>query len=119
MDMLSAYREVGTYRGAAVMCGTTAKTVRREVERHNAGGVVPPRRERERDYAPVAGLVAERIAATKARISAKRLSPAARTAGYGVRRATSGGWSLRRRRSGGVGITVVGARRCGHPVSTW
>jgi len=29
MDMLSAYREVGTYRGAAAMCGTTPKTVRR------------------------------------------------------------------------------------------
>jgi hypothetical protein len=83
MDMLSAYREVGTYRGAAAMCGTTAKTVRREVERHNAGGGVPSRRERERNYALVAEWVAEWVAATKARISAKGLLPAARAAGYG------------------------------------
>lgn len=82
MDILSAYREVGTYRGAAAMCGTTWKTVRRVVERHNAGGVVSPRRVRERNYASVAELVGERVAATKARISAKRLLPAARTAGY-------------------------------------
>jgi hypothetical protein len=30
-DMLAAYREVGSYRGAAAMCGTTHKTVRRVV----------------------------------------------------------------------------------------
>lgn len=82
MDILSAYREVGTYRGAAAMCGTTWKTVRRVVERHNAGGTAPPRRARERNYASVSELVAERVAATKGRISAKRLLPAARTAGY-------------------------------------
>ena len=43
MDILAAYREVGSYRGAAEICGTTHKTVRRVVERHNADGV-PPRR---------------------------------------------------------------------------
>ena len=31
MDILAAYLEVGTYRGAAEICGTTAKTVRRKV----------------------------------------------------------------------------------------
>jgi transposase len=82
MDMLSAYREVGTYRGAAAMCSTTPKSVRRAVERHNAGGERPQRRARERNHASVAELVAERVAVTRARISAKRLLPAARTAGY-------------------------------------
>jgi transposase len=38
MDIISAYREVGGYRGAAGMCGTTAKTVRRVIVRHEAGG---------------------------------------------------------------------------------
>jgi len=33
MDILAASREVGSYRGAAAMCGTTHKTVRRVVER--------------------------------------------------------------------------------------
>ena len=32
MDIVAAYREVGSYRGAAAMCGTTHKTVRRIVE---------------------------------------------------------------------------------------
>ena len=41
MDILAAYREVGSYRGAAEICGTTHKTVRRVVERHNAGGPPP------------------------------------------------------------------------------
>ncbi len=85
MDVIAAYREVGSYRGAAVMCGTTHKTVRRIVEAHEAtsSGAPPPAREpRARNYDEVADLVAERVAATKGQISAKRLLPAARTAGY-------------------------------------
>ena len=38
MDVLAAYREVGSYRGAAEICGTTHKTVKRIVERHEADG---------------------------------------------------------------------------------
>ena len=37
MDVVAAYREVGSYRGAAVTCGTTHKTVRRIVAAHEAG----------------------------------------------------------------------------------
>jgi hypothetical protein len=40
MDVLAAYGEVGSYRGAAEICGTRHKTVKRIVERHNAGGAV-------------------------------------------------------------------------------
>jgi len=43
MDILAAYREVGSYRGAAQICGTTHKTVKRPVERHNPGGGMPVR----------------------------------------------------------------------------
>ena len=43
MDIISAYREVGTYRGAAVISGTTHKTVRRVIARHEAGGGAPAR----------------------------------------------------------------------------
>jgi transposase len=82
MDVISAYREVGTYRGAAAMCGTTPKTVRRILERHEAGGTPSPRRDREHNYAVVAELVAAKVGKTKARISAKRLLPEARAAGY-------------------------------------
>ena len=82
MDVLAAYREVGTYRGAAAICGTTHKTVRRIVERHDAGGVGRERAERVRNYDPVRQLVAERMKKSEGRISAKRLLPAARAAGY-------------------------------------
>ena len=38
MDIISAYREVGTYRGAAAISGTTPKTVKRVIARHESGG---------------------------------------------------------------------------------
>ncbi|HXA60083.1 MAG TPA: IS21 family transposase [Streptosporangiaceae bacterium] len=82
MDVIAAYREVGTYRGAAVMCGTTHKTVKRIIERAEAGGKPPVRRARERNFDRVAAVVVERVAATSGRISAKRLLPQARAAGY-------------------------------------
>jgi transposase len=82
MDVLAAYREVGTYRGAASMCGTTHKTVKRIVARHNSGGVTPQRKERVRNYSDVRATVEGEVDRTRARISAKRLLPAARAAGY-------------------------------------
>jgi transposase len=82
MDIISAYCEVGTYRGAAQVMGTTHKTVRRVIARHEAGGGAPARLPRGHNYDAVAGLVAERVKKTAGRISAKRLLPAARAAGY-------------------------------------
>jgi transposase len=82
MDIISAYREVGTYRGAAVISGTTHKTVKRVIARHEAGAGPAPRVPRARNYDAVAGLVAARVKASSGRISAKRLLPAARAAGY-------------------------------------
>jgi transposase len=83
MDIVSAYRAVGTYRGAAALCGTTPKTVKRVIARHEAGGGAAERSPRERNFDVVAGLVAERVEKSQGRISAKRLLPAARAAGYG------------------------------------
>jgi transposase len=82
MDIIAAYQQVGTYRGAAVMCGTTHKTVKRIIERAEAGGKPPVRRARQRNYDSVSVLVADRVAATSGRVSAKRLLPAVRAAGY-------------------------------------
>lgn len=82
MDIIAAYREVGSYRGAAEMCGTTPKTVRRTIERYRAGGQRLQRKPREHNYDRVVELVRSRVQTTKGRISAKRLLPAARTAGY-------------------------------------
>jgi len=36
MDIVAAYRQVGTYRGAAEICETTHKTVKRVIERAEA-----------------------------------------------------------------------------------
>jgi transposase len=84
MDVIAAYRDVGTYRGAAAICGTTHKTVRRIIEAHEAttNGVVPATPVRPRNYDQVAELVGEKVNSTSGRISAKRLLPAARAAGY-------------------------------------
>lgn len=82
MDMVAAYLDVGSYRGAAEMCGTTPKTVKRAVLRHQEGTASPKRAERARNYDVVTDVVARRVGATRARISAKRLLPEARVAGY-------------------------------------
>jgi transposase len=85
MDVLAAYREVGSFRGAAVICGTTHKTVRRIVEAHetaSSGRQQPERKDRGHNYDAVTDLVATRVESSKGRISAKRLLPAATAAGY-------------------------------------
>jgi transposase len=83
MDIISAYREAGSFRGAAAISGTTPKTVKRVIERHESGAGRPARVPRPRNYDVVAGLVTERVSKSAGRISAKRLLPAARAAGYG------------------------------------
>ena len=82
MDMHAAYREVGSYRAAADICGTTPKTVKRSVEaaRRAEAGVDPGLV--RHNYDGVADLVAETVARTKGRITAKRLLPVAVAAGY-------------------------------------
>ncbi len=82
MDIIAAYREVGTYRGAAEMCGTCHRTVKRVLERHEARDVPVKQAERAHNYDVVRELVAKRVAKTGARISAKRLLPEAKAAGY-------------------------------------
>ena len=79
MDVITAYREVGTYRGAAEMCGTTHKTVKRIVERDQ---VVAGRVAWRANYESMRALVAQRLKDTVGRISAKRLLPEVRAAGY-------------------------------------
>ncbi|MDT7766767.1 MAG: hypothetical protein QOC63_6187 [Mycobacterium sp.] len=82
MDIISAYQQVGSYRAAAQLCGTTHRTVKRVVEKFEAGETAPPRAERARNYDAVAELVAERVAKSAGRMSAKRMLPIARAAGY-------------------------------------
>jgi len=80
LDILTAYAELGSYRAAAAFCGTTPKTVRRVVERRSRPAAERPARSLNTDI--VRELIAKRIEATDGRISAKRLLPLCRAAGY-------------------------------------
>ncbi|MGB8390336.1 IS21 family transposase [Mycobacterium sp.] len=82
MDIISAYQQVGSYRAAAQLCGTTHKTVKRVVEKFEAGNPPQSRVERAHNYDAVTELVAERVKKSEGRMSAKRMLPAARAAGY-------------------------------------
>jgi transposase len=83
LDIVNAYAELGSYRAAAELCGTTHKTVRRIIERHREGTLGRPTRPpRPRNTDQLTDLIARRIKQTDGRISAKRLLPEARAAGY-------------------------------------
>ena len=104
MNSVEGYHETGSDRGAAAVCGVTHKTVRRVVERAAAGRferLPAPPRTRNTDVA--AKLIEERVRKTDGRISAKRLLPAARAAGYAgsarnLRRAVAAAKAAHRRR---------------------
>ena len=74
MDMHAVYREVGSYRAAAEICGTTPKTVKRAVLAAQAAekGQLPAG---AHNYDAVRDVVIERVERTKGKMSAKRLFP--------------------------------------------
>lgn len=72
LDVITAYQRVGSYRGAAEICGVTHKTVKRVIERERAQAV---RVERRRNFESVRATVAHELKETHGKISAKRLLP--------------------------------------------
>jgi transposase len=85
MDVIAAFENVGTYRGAAEMCGCDPKTVKRKVEAHRRSQLTAerkPREKPERNTEIARKVVTDKIAETKGRMTAKRLLPIARAAGY-------------------------------------
>lgn len=85
MDVVAAYRDVGTYRGAAEICGVDPKTVKRKVLAHEAGELDEERARRAsvpKNTDVARELVAQRVEATRAKITAKRLLREARAVGY-------------------------------------
>ncbi len=84
MDIVAAFEQVGTYRGAADLCGTTHKTVKRVIEARATGEPfeAPRRPARPKNTDCVRGVIADKVRSTDGRISAKRLLPQARAAGY-------------------------------------
>jgi hypothetical protein len=53
---------VGSYRGAAVICGTTHKTVKRIIGAHEVGNVVAEKTPRASNYDEVVDVAAGRVA---------------------------------------------------------
>jgi len=83
VNIIDAFHQLGSYRAAARLLGTTHKTVRRAVERQQAGGPWSRRpRPISKNTDPIIALISDRVRATDGRISAKRLLPSARAAGY-------------------------------------
>jgi len=80
LDILSAYAELGSFRSAAALCGTTHKTVRRVVERRSRPPVERPPRPKNTEA--LTALIAEKVRSSDGRISAKRLLPVCRAEGY-------------------------------------
>lgn len=103
LDILNAYHELGSYRAAAALCGTTHKTVRRVFERRTQPASERPPRPKQTDRHRQ--LIADKVRASDGRISAKRLLPLCRAAGYAgsartLRRAVASAkadWRRRRR----------------------
>ena len=85
MDVVAAYERVGTYRGAAALCGVDPKTVRRKIEAHRRGVLDEDRAERAsvpKNTDVVRDVMTQAVRDARGRITAKRLLPIARTAGY-------------------------------------
>jgi transposase len=85
MELVAAYERVGTYRGAAAMCGVDPKTAKRKIEAHRSGALNEDRAERApvpKNTDLVRDVVKTAVREAHGRITAKRLLPVARTAGY-------------------------------------
>jgi transposase len=83
LDIINAYEETGSLRAAAALCGTTHKTVKRVLVRRAAGQRPGRRRAPQPRLADgFTDLIFGRVKATDGRITAKRLLPVVRAAGY-------------------------------------
>jgi transposase len=83
LDIINAYEETGSLRAAAALCGTTHKTVKRVLQRRAAGQRPGRRAVAQPGLAePFTDLIFGKVKSTDGKITAKRLLPIARAAGY-------------------------------------
>ena len=89
--MHAAYREVGSYRAAAEICGTTPKTVKRSVLAAQAAenGKIPVV---EQDYDAVRDVVVERVERPRSRSRPNGYCPWPAQPATAARIATSVAW---------------------------
>ena len=86
MDVVDAYARLGSYRAAAEVCGVDPKTVKRKVLAQEAGQLDDQGAQRAsvpKNTDGVRSVVLDLVREANGRGTAKRLLPAARTAGYG------------------------------------
>jgi len=115
MDIISAYREVGTYRGAAEICATTHKTVRRVIERAEAGDARPSRRPGSATTNRWPRWSLRRtVGFRRSGCCRSRRRPA-----MAGRSGTSAVWSRRRNCRGGGIITADAAQLCESRAASW
>ena len=115
MDVIAAYRELGSFRAAAAVTGTTHKTVRRIVEAHEQGPAEP--RPRGHNYEVVADIVRERASCAQTGGSPRNgCCPRQELPVMPARPATSAVWSPRRRGASAKATTAGDAPGCGRRV---
>ena len=108
LDVIAAYREVGSYRGAAEMCGVTHKTAKRIVDKSEPAA---QRLAPKKNYESVRSLVAAAMADTKGKISALRLLPKATAAGYAGSDRNFRRLVAQERTKYRQGVAIAGSRR--------
>jgi hypothetical protein len=118
MDMIASYNDVGSYRGAAAICGVDHKTVKKAVLRQRSA-TSPKRATPQHNFDVVADVVAERVGRTSARISAKRLLPQAKAAGYAGSARNFRRLVPRMSGPGGPTTTEGGGRAYGRRARSW
>lgn len=96
MDVVSVYLDVGSFNAAGEIRGVVPKNVKQIVAAHEVGGLEEGCTRRRRLVAKntdvVRDLVVKRVSDRRARITAERLLPKARSAGMGGRIGTSAVW---------------------------
>ena len=82
VEIVALYEELGSYRAVGALMGCDHKTVKRYVEAAGDAGQLAPALTRSRVTDDFAGLIAERVEQTQARVTARRMMRLVRAAGY-------------------------------------
>jgi transposase len=82
VEIIALFQELGSYRAVAALVGCDHKTVKRYVDLAGERGQLAPALRRARLTDDVRALIADKVEATSAKITARRLLRVVRAAGY-------------------------------------